>query len=110
MRVQVYRNLHKKCYSVRSKATGRVIAHVDEINLKKVRFIVQEGGRQRVIREGRKNVHAFIEGEILLGIFPVGQLQKIHYNPYKYDSFMLMNDIGILGAEQCKLDKKGVWI
>lgn len=42
-----------------------VVGHASAVLLTGVRFIVRESGRQRVIREGRKNVHAFVEGELI---------------------------------------------
>ena len=42
-RVFVYRNLHKKCYSVKSMRTGKVIAHVSDITLINVQFKVLRG-------------------------------------------------------------------
>ena len=58
--VEVYRNLHKKCWSVRQR--GKVKLHTDYICLKDVEFKVSQKGRERVLREQRKNVHAFIKG------------------------------------------------
>lgn len=87
-RVQVYRNLHKGCYSVRCKKSGRVIYHTDKIYLQDVTFKVSESGRQRVLREKRKNVHAFVEG-VWLPMLPVtvSTREHIRYNPYKFNKF-----------------------
>jgi len=88
MKVRVYFNLHKKLLSVQTKVNGswKVIKHVSDINLSDVRFKVSEAGRQRVLREKRKNVHAFIEGmEVDQQINQ--SAQKVTYNPYKYEKF-----------------------
>ena len=88
MRVEVYFNLHKKLWSVRDLSTGLVVGHVDEIAIKDPSFAVQPAGRRKVLREGRKNVHAFVRGErierpqltaddVWFGSNPV------YYNPYK---------------------------
>lgn len=61
--VRVYRNLHQDCWSVQHK--GLVVAHVNTVKLKNVRFVVQQGGYERFLREGRKNVHAFVAGELV---------------------------------------------
>ena len=48
-RVEVYRNLHKNCFSVRAltgENKGKVIDHVQEITLKDVKFAVQPAGRK----------------------------------------------------------------
>lgn len=67
MRVEVYWNLHKRCFSVRALEgvdRGRVINHADKVLLRDVSFVVQPAGRKRAIRENRKNVHAFVRGTL----------------------------------------------
>ena len=54
----IYWNLHKKCFSV--KYQGRVIAYANRILAAHVEFRISEAGRQRVLREKRKNVHAYM--------------------------------------------------
>lgn len=60
--VEVYRNLHREgvWYSVRQG--GRVVAHTRGILLSPARFVVRQAGRERAIREGRRNVHAWVRG------------------------------------------------
>jgi len=65
MKVFVYFNLRKRCFSVKALEgmyKGRVIAHRDSLHLQDAEFKVSEKGRQRVIRERRKNVHAGVVG------------------------------------------------
>jgi hypothetical protein len=54
--------------------------------LRNVQFIVRESGRQRVLQEGRKNVHAFARGYITGSAFGTdkhGRLPVvITYNPH----------------------------
>ena len=52
-----YYNLHSSCWSQRLR--GKVESHVQAAELLGVEFRVQPAGRARVLREGRKNVHAF---------------------------------------------------
>jgi hypothetical protein len=90
-KVRVYFNLHNRLFSVQHR--GRVVAHVPEVALKDVNFRVNEAGRQRVLQEKRKNVHAFVEGTFQHN--PDGsQLlpQGVTYNPYKYTSFVRAHD------------------
>ena len=58
MRVYIYRNLRTKTWSVRH--AGKVIAHPEEVLIRNADFQVSEPGRQRVLAERRKNVHAFV--------------------------------------------------
>jgi len=81
--VKVYRNLHKGCWSV--KQDGLVKAHSDEINLYDCEFLVNEKNRLKVIKEKRKNVHAFVKGYIWNT--PLNLIRQASYNPYARNSF-----------------------
>lgn len=96
MRVRVYWNLHKDCYSIigwepRSSSYGRLIEdrpHREEVWLEDVKFIVQPAGRRRVLKENRKNVHAYLEGQLGVGPAPdVGEMGFVTYNPYTMGEF-----------------------
>jgi hypothetical protein len=83
----VYWNLHKDLYSVRYK--GKVIQHLDHIILENVEFKVSDKGRQRVLKEKRKNVHAFVVAEKILEKSKLPEFGfKVKYDPYKYSSFV----------------------
>lgn len=86
-RVKVYKNLHKNCYSIADAKTGKVVAYADEIILRDATFRVGKKGRERVLREKRKNVHAYVVGTYAIN-YPVETLhRKVNYNPYKADYF-----------------------
>lgn len=94
MKVKVYRNLHKNCYSVvalEGENKGRVIAHEQIVLLEDASFKVSQKGRERVIRERRKNVHAYVKGTLLSTDFPwgdcLGGWERVVYNPYKMAQF-----------------------
>ena len=65
----VYLNLHKTGFlSVRAAEgpdKGRVVGHVSAIQLEDCSFCVSEAGRQRVIRDRCKNVHATVLGRVV---------------------------------------------
>ena len=66
-RVRIYRNLHKGSLSIKdwdrqSPTYGRVIDRPNVYFVSYPRFIVSKAGRDRVLREKRKNVHAFVQG------------------------------------------------
>ena len=103
----VYRNLHKKCWSIRHE--GKVIAHAPRVFLWDGEFQVSEFGNARVRKEKRKNVHAYVVADLedvwvsndttLLndntGLFKFDLLKKlgetntkrVTYQPYKMKSF-----------------------
>lgn len=91
MRVFVYYNLHKKTWSVRSlegETKGRVIAHMDNLSVLNATFKVSEAGRQRVLRDKKKNVHAGVVGELAGQLDLTGVQFPVSYNPYKAPTFV----------------------
>jgi hypothetical protein len=110
--IQAYRNLNKPgvVYSLRSKKTGLVIGYEPKVTIDDAELRVQEGGRQRVIREKRKSVHAFVEGcwnEDGRGPKPE---VRVRYNPYIYSSFVRDDTKApIHHAERVLLDETGAW-
>jgi len=92
--VDCYWNLHRRLYSVRARSgpdRGRVVAHADAVRLREVTFVVSEAGRQRVIREGSKNVHAFMRGSWTAAVGD-GLADRISYDPYAEPSFVRTAD------------------
>ena len=98
MKVFVYFNLHKKCFSIKAlegQFKGLVIGHTNSVLLSDVTFKVSQAGRSRVLAEKRKNVHAGVVGhmENKFTAYAVTDRYKmlgtaITYNPYKYTSFV----------------------
>ena len=116
-KVEVYRNLHKKCWSVRNNATGHVLWHCNEVMLKDVDLVVRPAGRAKALQEKRKNVHAFAKGEILytsvgnnLKIYDsyMENFKQILYDPYQYESFVYAESKEpIFKADMVHLTNKG---
>lgn len=98
MKVFVYFNLHRKLFSIKAlegPMKGRVVAHRHTVLLNDATFKVSEAGRQRVIREQRKNVHAGVSGtwygddvDGKATAFITVNGSAIMYNPYKYSTFV----------------------
>ena len=96
MKVRVYYNLNRAVWSVQHYIPGkgwRVREYLDSLVLEDVTFKVSEAGRQRVIREGRKNVHAYAVGTLVErnGGGYSGHLARVSYNPYKAGAFVRMD-------------------
>ena len=73
MKVFVYFNLHRKMWSVKAlegPQKGRVVARTGYVELENVRPRVSQKGRDRVLREKRKNVHAGLVGEWVDVVLP----------------------------------------
>ena len=113
-RVQIYKNLHNGMWSIRCTRSKLVIAHASYVVLSDVTFKVSEAGRQRVIREGKKNVHAFAEGilenwaghpykdriaqtpQLTCAISYTsfdGERFKVGYNPYRFPYFYVVETL-----------------
>ena len=111
MRVEVYFNLHQKLWSVVDLSTGLVVEHVNEIAIANPVFTVQPAGRAKVIRDGRKNVHAFIKGTASFlseHLDKIPYSTQICYDPYKYDSFVIAESKeSIFKADVVYLNNKG---
>ena len=90
--VFVYRNLHLKQWSIRAvdgPHAGQIVGHATHLVLDHARWRVNETGRQRVIRERSKNVHAGVFG-MLADIEPVDvSWEHVTYNPYAAGHFHL---------------------
>jgi hypothetical protein len=117
MKVFVYFNLHKKVFSVKALEganKGRVVAHTDKLTLTDVTFKVSEAGRQRVLRERKKNVHAGVTGQwdgTLDAAIAAENDISVTYNPYVYDSFVLRdNEVPIHGASSAYLDNRKIFV
>ena len=107
MRVRVYRNLNKGGISIQSKVEGKwkVTDYSFYVVLKNCTFKVQEGGRQRVLSKKQKNVHAWVEGD-LVSTSKSEYLQvnypEPYYDPYKMDHFTV-NDEKVETYHELKL-------
>lgn len=119
MKVFVYFNLHKKLFSIKSmegENKGKVIGHSPAVVLDNVKFKVSEAGRQRVIREQRKNVHAGVIGYlneqgIRLVLATRDLTTKVTYNPYLYESFVNADTFEpVLAADTALLVNKKIYI
>lgn len=95
MKVFVYYNLHRKLWSVKAlegPRKGRVIAHSHYVVLRDAVGKVSQAGRERVLRERRKNVHAGIVGTLVEAEAHQIPARKVTYNPYKYETFVYADD------------------
>ena len=86
-RVEVYRNHTKDCWSIRHK--GIVIAYSLRVAIENPVFVVQPAGHARVLKEKRKNVHAFVRGTLIhMPYICLNRFKKlVKYNPSKHGFF-----------------------
>ena len=92
-RAKCYRNLNKPgvTWSIVNSSTGLVDQYANKVILENVNFKVSKTGQSRVRKEKRKNVHAFVIGNIIANLPNNVELFRATYNPYRDDGFRLIN-------------------
>jgi hypothetical protein len=93
--VRIYRNLRNGAWSVQKD--GLVVGHVIGALLEDCRFIIQPSGQARVRQEGRKHVHAYVQGTLRgwhshpmgASCYPSLYGTPVTYNPYRNDTFVV---------------------
>ncbi len=116
-KVFCYRNLNRKgvVYSIKSIKTGLVLDRISFLVLENAQFKVSQSGRQRVILNKKKNVHAGAVG------FPMdyceewvtskNKWRKVSYNPYKNSFFVYTRTNKKVGKiKLIALTKKGCFV
>jgi hypothetical protein len=86
-RVRVYRNLHSGNFSVQCTKSGLVVARVSRIVLANAAFVVRPAGRAKVLAQKKKNVHAFVVGEV--SAEALAGTRQVKYNPYAAGHFWI---------------------
>ncbi len=99
-RVKVYKNLHNGLWSIKDVKTGLVLGHTSEVTLFDCEYKVSQKGRERVLKEKQKNIHAYIIGSYLGDYFNTKKeitksgyasmqngTETVTYNPYKENHF-----------------------
>ena len=108
--VQAYRNLHHPgvTYSLRDRRSQRVVDRAGVVILSDAVFRVQPGGRARVLREKRKNVHAYVQGTVSAA-GPATGWRRARYNPYHLAEFVdAETGVPVHAARWARLDASGV--
>ena len=107
--VEVYRNLNNGLLSIRDYKTKHVLAHCETVELQGVQFKISQKGRERVLREKRKNVHAFAIGRYMGNPQAFSGQRQLTYNPYKYTSFVNKESLRpVQSADYAFLAKDGM--
>ena len=98
-RVKVYYNLQRHCLSVIDAETGLLYCHAHRVELHNAKFRVQLAGRNRVIKEKRKNVHAYVVGDC----HDIGEVSKERYHLVrgKVEKYEICQCEGTMWCEEC---------
>lgn len=89
-KVMVYKNLNRNCFSIKDPKLGRVIGYAMSVTLRNSIFRVSMAGRNRVLRDRRRNVHAVVVGEFVCvdESIPAAANRVAYYNPYLTETFI----------------------
>ena len=113
MKYFVYYNLHKHVFSLKNNATKKVEKISNIVLMQDCVFKVSEKGRQRVLRERVKNVHAGVLGEVICTeseVDDTSSFVELIYNPYLYNSFVVKeNSKPVLSAKKVYLINKRIF-
>ena len=112
--VRVFKNPKYGCYTIMQD--GRVKASAKQVRLKEAAFTVRESGRQRMLHEQRRTIHAYIVGTLIeyihtedaksMSVLPG---RSARYNPYRYSSFVdSQTEAPLSLADLVQLDESGV--
>ena len=98
-RVKVYYNLQKDCLSVIDAETGLLYCHAHRVELHNAKFRVQLAGRNRVVKEKRKNVHAYIVGDC----HDIGEVSKERHRLVrgKVEKYEICQCEGTMWCDEC---------
>lgn len=112
-RAKCYRNLNKPgvTWSIVNSSTGLVDQYANKVVLENVNFKISKASQLRVRKEKRKNVHAFVVGNIITDIPYNLKLFRATYNPYTDDGFHLINGTTTLtSARYAILCEEGLFV
>ena len=94
-RVEVYYNLHKGGFSIKSlekgECKGKVVAYSSTVLMSNAKFSVSASGVKKVREEKRKRVCAVVRG-IYEGTEGFIEGETIYFNPYTTNSFIKSSD------------------
>lgn len=128
-RVRVHYNLHLAAKREKARAagdtspmpvwviaapSGKVLAHVEYVELRDAECRVQEGARKRVLETRARSVHAYVVGTLVAaGVrVPVEDksLEKFSYNPYRAAHFRAVESgVKVVECAVARFDQEGAW-
>ena len=113
--VRVFKNPSKGCYNIMQG--GMIKASARQIRLKDAEFLVRESGRQRMLENNKRNIHAYVVGELVDFTHPDESDRALeliagrnaYYNPHRYSSFVdRETESPLTTANVVQLDERGV--
>ena len=129
-RTYVYRNLRRNCLSLMQQQL--VVGHAQAVILTDVEFRVRPSGRQKVLEQKQKNVHAFAVGKLSVvsnqllaeelffaslrnGASPLTtehcKLITVSYNPYRFGYFFNVETLEpVITGKRALVTTKAIYV
>jgi len=112
-RIDVYYNLHKGGFSIRSSDKrnpnyNKVVAYASSLSLINCEFKVSQAGLQKIRKNKRKAVCAFVRGYFAEATGDRNEMREVYFNPYTTEQFLdVENKEAVFkAAEVICMDKK----
>ena len=99
----VHLNLNRNCWSVLMR--GKLQGYRQNMSLRDVEFRVRPGGHARAVKEGKRNVHAFVVGTPSRGV-PAKRPVLVRYD-IKSGKFIDPQGKNILRADVARFSDDG---
>jgi hypothetical protein len=109
--IKVYRCLNRKGHVFSIQQKGYVVGHTTDISISNAVFKINTSGKNKAIREGVRNVHAFIVGYVSNEEIVCDNDTKISYNPFLEKGFYYIATHKPIEDTCCtvKISEKGVF-
>lgn len=118
IRTYVYRNLRRNCLSLIQQQ--HVVGYTEAVLLSDVEFRVRLGGRQKVLEQKQKNVHAFAIGKLSVVSNQLSveelrtencQLITVSYNPYRFGYFFNVETLEpVIASKRALVTTKAIYV
>lgn len=113
--VRVIRNWKHDCYTILQNGTPKASAR--QVHLADVEFRVRQSGRNKMLREKRRNVHAYAVGRLIDYTHPdedrvIGNIRgrAVAYDPYRAAAFVdVETDTPVTAARVVHFAENGVF-
>jgi hypothetical protein len=89
----VYWNFDDLLFTVQNRETGRVRRHAEALTLRDADFEIDQDERERMLREGRRTLHAGIRGEIVPDEpQSLEGWTRVVYDPRRHEGFVTADE------------------
>lgn len=115
--VRIHYNRTKGMLSINelSPRGWKLARHTSRVVLRDVRFVVSECGRQWVLKNKKRHVHAWVFGTLITedtkpDLTDLGGLSVVRYNPYRAGYFHNQDLRPVYTADYVYIEGDAIWM